>query len=105
MEYQKEELECMVDTSGVTGPFPHFWEAVIGSEGADFPLRSDLLSHYQQIHEELGVQYTRFHGIFHDNLGIYHENRSGQPHFDFTKLDRLYDGLLDYLGNYTKIPL
>jgi len=87
--------EMTIDFAGPKKPFPHFWEVVIGSEGADFPLREDLLSHYEDVREKFGVQYVRFHGILHDNLGIYKEDSNGTPEFNFKKVDKLYDNLLD----------
>lgn len=88
-------VEMIVDFSGPKSPFPHFWETVIGSEGADFPLREDLLSHYQEVKERFGVQYVRFHGILHDSLGVYKEDENGTPQFNFEKIGKLYDNLLD----------
>lgn len=88
-------IEITVDFVGPKSPFPHFWETVIGSEGADFPLREDLLSHYQEVRERFGVQYVRFHGILHDNLGVYKEDNDGSPQFNFEKVSKLYDNLLD----------
>jgi hypothetical protein len=67
----------------------------MGSEGADFPLREDLLGHYEIAHNDLGVQYIRFHGIFHDNLKAYSEDEQGNPRFNFEMIDKLYDNLLD----------
>lgn len=87
--------EMIVNFAGSKKPFPHFWEIVMGSEGADFPLREDLLSHYEDVRERFGVQYIRFHGIFHDNLEVYREDNNGTPYFNFEKIDRLYDNLLE----------
>lgn len=42
---------------------------------------------------ELGATYIRAHAILHDELGVYREV-SGEAHYDFTAIDRIYDQLL-----------
>jgi xylan 1,4-beta-xylosidase len=45
-------------------------------------------------HDELGVEAVRAHAILHDDLGVYREV-GGQPHHDFTNIDRIYDRVVD----------
>lgn len=66
------------------------------SVGADYPAvtgREDALAQLQIAREELGFRYIRFHAIFHDDMGVYREV-DGQPVYDFSKVDALYDRLL-----------
>ncbi|MFN3558063.1 MAG: GH39 family glycosyl hydrolase [Brevundimonas sp.] len=66
------------------------------SVGADYPAvtgREDALAQLQVAREELGFRYIRFHAIFHDDMGVYREV-DGQPLYDFTKVDALYDRFL-----------
>ena len=42
-----------------------------------------------------GFQYVRFHAILHDELGVYDEDASGNPVYNFSYVDQIYDGLLD----------
>ena len=42
-----------------------------------------------------GFQYVRFHGIFHDENGVYDEDSYGQPIYNFSYVDQIYDGLLE----------
>jgi xylan 1,4-beta-xylosidase len=37
---------------------------------------------------------VRFHGILMDELGVYDEDLSGQPVYNFSYIDQIYDGLL-----------
>lgn len=64
--------------------------------GSDYPgtlLRSDSLSQLEAVQAELGFRYIRFHAVFHDDMGVYREV-DGQPVYDFSKIDQLYDNLL-----------
>ncbi len=36
----------------------------------------------------------RFHAIFHDEVGLYDEDANGQPIYNFSYVDQIYDGLL-----------
>jgi xylan 1,4-beta-xylosidase len=38
--------------------------------------------------------YVRFHAIFHDELGVYNEDEHGNPVYNFSYVDQVYDGLL-----------
>jgi len=66
------------------------------SIGSDYPgtlLRADSLAQLRTARLELGFRYIRFHGVFHDNLGVYRE-AGGVPIYDFSRVDELYDQLL-----------
>jgi xylan 1,4-beta-xylosidase len=66
------------------------------SVGADYPAvtgREDALAQLEIARAELGFRYIRFHAIFHDDMGVYREV-DGQPVYDFTKIDALYDRFL-----------
>jgi xylan 1,4-beta-xylosidase len=39
-------------------------------------------------------RYVRFHAIFHDELGVYNEDEHGNPVYNFSYVDQVYDGLL-----------
>ncbi len=40
------------------------------------------------------MKYVRFHGILDDENGVYTEDEHGQPQYNFTYVDEIYDGLL-----------
>src|SRR5258708_12288391 len=42
-----------------------------------------------------GVEYVGFHGMFHDEVGVYDEDASGKPIYNFSYVDQIYDGLLE----------
>lgn len=45
--------------------------------------------------ENLGLKRVRAHGMFHDDIGIYSEDGSGNPVYDFTRSDEIFDFLVD----------
>jgi len=43
--------------------------------------------------DQLGADRVRAHAIFHDDLGVYRES-NGRPHYDFSRVDGIYDQAL-----------
>ena len=39
-------------------------------------------------------RYVRFHAILHDEVGVYNEDEHGNPVYNFSYVDQIYDGLL-----------
>lgn len=84
-----------IDTSKSTTAFPHFWERMFGSGRAVLSLRDSYRKDLESTKRALDVRFIRFHGIFHDELGIYNEDAAGNPVYNWTYLDQIYDGLLE----------
>ena len=92
-----------VDAGDVTGPLPRPWRPMIGSEHLSHllnkdttggrPIGAELTEALRIVATELGVQTVRAHAILGDDLGVYRE-RDGQPVYDFTGVDRVYDLVL-----------
>ncbi|MGI5894364.1 MAG: GH39 family glycosyl hydrolase [Candidatus Merdivicinus sp.] len=57
-------------------------------------LRADWQDQLRELQWEIGFEYIRFHGIFHDDMGIYQEDENGKPKFYFGYFDKLFDFLL-----------
>jgi xylan 1,4-beta-xylosidase len=74
--------------------FPHFWEQMFGSGRAILSLREDYRHDLRETKRITDFQYVRFHAIFHDEVGLYDEDASGQPIYNFSYVDQIYDGLL-----------
>ncbi|MDI7775347.1 beta-xylosidase [Asticcacaulis sp. EMRT-3] len=75
------------------GPLDHFFDLSVGSDYPGTLIRDDSLAQLQTAEDELHFRYIRFHAIFHDVLGTY-KIVNGQPVYDWTKIDYLYDHLL-----------
>jgi xylan 1,4-beta-xylosidase len=83
-----------VEVGAPTRPRDRFADLSVGSDYPGTLIRDDSLLQLKLVRDELGFRYIRFHAIFHDVLGTYRE-AGGQPVYDWTKLDYLYDELLE----------
>ncbi|MFY9804279.1 MAG: hypothetical protein WA211_09395 [Candidatus Acidiferrales bacterium] len=83
-----------VDLRAKGEPFPHFWEQMFGSGRAILALRDDYRSDLREVKSATDFKYVRFHAIFHDEIGLYDEDPSGKPIYNFSYVDQIYDGLL-----------
>ena len=101
---QEPTVQIQVDAAHPAGPFEHKWEIALGSEHLSYMFKGEINEHVKAAgaglragnklaHDTLGIQYIRAHGILMDDLGVYTEDAAGKPHYDWTKVDRLYDML------------
>jgi xylan 1,4-beta-xylosidase len=74
--------------------FPHFWEQMFGSGRAILSLRDDYRHDLRETKRITNFQYVRFHAIFQDEVGLYDEDASGKPIYNFSYVDQIYDGVL-----------
>lgn len=84
----------VIDASAPTHPFPHFWEQTFGSGRAVLALRESYRSDLREVRKVTEFRYVRFHAIFHDENGVYDEDAQGNPVYNFSYVDQIYDGLL-----------
>ena len=87
--------EITIDTRAATRPFPHYWEQMFGSGRAILSLRDSYRSDLRAMKAATGIRYVRFHAIFHDEVGMYAEDSQGQPVYNWSYVDQIYDGLLE----------
>ncbi len=93
---ESSEIEQVtVDAQAVTHPFPHFWEQMFGSGRAILSLRDSYRRDLRTMKSATGIRYVRFHAIFDDEVGVYTENAQGQPAYNWSYVDQIYDGLLE----------
>jgi xylan 1,4-beta-xylosidase len=85
----------VVDPSAPTHPFPHYWEQMFGSGRAILSLRASYRRDLQQVKQATGFKYVRFHAILDDEVGVYDEDAGGDPVYNFSYVDQIYDGLLE----------
>jgi xylan 1,4-beta-xylosidase len=84
----------VIDAQAETKAFPHFWEEMFGSGRAILALRESYRSDVRAVKQVADFRYVRFHGIFHDELGVYNEDEHGNAVYNFSYVDQVYDGLL-----------
>jgi len=67
---------------------------MFGSGRAILSLRDDYRHDLRETKRVTDFEYVRFHAIFHDEVGLYDEDASGKPLYNFSYIDQIYDGLL-----------
>lgn len=83
-----------IDASGAGKPFHHSWEQAFGSDRADMVLTESYLRNADRTRQATDFRYVRFHGIFDDTMGIMAPDADGHMHYNFRKVDAVYDSLL-----------
>ncbi len=58
------------DVNEKTKPFPKYWRKCIGSGHASLGLRRDWQDQLKFVHDELGFEYVRFHGLLSDDMKV-----------------------------------
>src|SRR5215472_14641204 len=84
-----------VDANARAQAFPHFWRKMFGSGRAVLTLRESYRNDLRAVRDVTGLEYVRFHAIFHDETGLYNEDEHGAPVYNFSYIDQIYDGLLE----------
>ncbi len=87
--------EITVDAKAPSHPFPHFWEKMFGSGRAILSLRDGYRNDLRETKRITGFEYVRFHAIFHDEAGLYDEDKEGHAVYNYSYVDQIYDGLLE----------
>ena len=86
--------EIVVDAHGTSTPFPHAWEKMFGSGRANLVMRADYQSDLRLVKGVTDFRYVRFHAILGDENGVYSEDAKGNPVYNWTYVDHIYDALL-----------
>jgi xylan 1,4-beta-xylosidase len=90
----RAQEKIQIDASASTTPFPHFWEQMFGSGRAILTLRESYRDDLRAVKQITDLKYVRFHAILHDEVGVYNEDEHGNPVYNFSYVDQIYDGLL-----------
>src|SRR5205814_7870673 len=87
VDAQVGEGRIAVDAAAPTRPFPHFWVRMFGSGRALLTLRESYRQDLRAVRGVTAVAYIRFHGILHDELGVYTEAPQGEPVYNFSYVE------------------
>ena len=82
-----------IDLGKVTGPLPHSWEAIAGSDRLVVGLREQWRQDLVRVNHDTGIRSIRCHGLFNDEMGI---AAAGAGQFNFLYVDQIYDFMLDH---------
>jgi xylan 1,4-beta-xylosidase len=88
------ELTANTAGSAVKTYKPH-WNPCVGAGRANEALRANWLEQMELAHRECGFQRVRFHGLFHNDMFVYRQNKDGSITYNFQYIDELFDRLLD----------
>ena len=87
------ERTIRVDTAQIKGPKSPLYSLCVGAGRANEGLRADWQRQLRQVRAECGFRYIRFHGLFCDDMGVYQEDKAGNPIHNWQYIDELFDFL------------
>lgn len=91
-----------IDCSGETREVTKHWQFCVGSGHAALAQRADYLEQLKIVHNELGIERVRFHGIFNDDMNVCVRLEDHLPFktfhktkvYSFYQIGKIYDNLL-----------
>jgi xylan 1,4-beta-xylosidase len=66
----------------------------VGAGRANEGLRADWQRQLAYVRKECEFNYIRMHGLFTDDMGVYREDKAGNPQYNWQYIDELHDFLL-----------
>ncbi|MBN1416867.1 MAG: glycoside hydrolase [Bacteroidales bacterium] len=88
------ERKISVDYNKEKGTHIKAFKMCVGAGRANEGLRADWQQQLKMIQDEIGFSYIRFHGLLTDDMGIYREDATGNPEYNYQYVDVLFDFLL-----------
>jgi len=82
------------DVNKISGPLNQAYKMCIGAGRANEGLRADWQRQLRMVKKDCGFEYIRFHGLLTDDMGVYTEDKQGNPIYNWQYIDELYDFLL-----------
>ena len=83
-----------LDFNQVKGSLNTMFKECVGAGRANEGLRADWQQQLAYVKKECGFKYIRMHGLLTDDMGVYREDRKGNPEYNFQYIDVLYDYIL-----------
>ena len=83
-----------VDFNNEKGPLNTMFNECVGAGRANEGLRADWQQQLAYVKKECGFRYIRFHGLLTDDMGVYKEDKNGNPEYNYMYIDALFDYLL-----------
>jgi len=86
--------DISVDCAQALGPRSYVYNFSVGSDRAIIHLRPSDQRDLQFVHDQIGFRYIRFHGLLNEEMKTYSESPAGQPIYNWSNVDAVYDFLL-----------
>jgi xylan 1,4-beta-xylosidase len=93
-QVQKPGRILSVDYSKEKGEYNRMFAECIGAGRANEGLRADWQEQLRYVKEQCGFKYIRMHGLLTDDMGVYFEDKTGKPIYNWQYVDKLFDFLL-----------
>lgn len=90
----KAQRTLDADLKAAKGPTSRVWQDTVGAGRAAEGLRAGWREQLAECRRELGFGYLRMHGLLHDELGVYSEDKEGRPRYNWQYINDIYDYLL-----------
>lgn len=90
----KNDIIILADYNKEKGPLNTMFKKCIGAGRANEGLRADWQEQLRLVKKECGFEYIRMHGLLCDDMGVYCEDKEGNPEYNFQYIDALFDFLL-----------
>ncbi|MGN1328581.1 MAG: hypothetical protein ACI4V4_02665 [Eubacterium sp.] len=98
-----EQFSFCLDYSGETRQVSKHWQFCVGSGHAALAHRTDYMNQLKTVHDELGIERVRFHGIFNDDMNVCQRlsdhlpavTRNRTKLYSFYQIAKIYDSLLE----------
>ena len=87
------ERVILIDFNNEKGPLNTMFKKCVGAGRANEGLRADWQQQLAYVKKECDFKYIRMHGLLTDDMGVYKEDRNGNPEYNFQYIDVLYDFL------------
>jgi xylan 1,4-beta-xylosidase len=89
-----EKRAIRVDYRDAKGDLNPMFKECVGAGRANEGLRADWQAQLTLAKKECDFKYIRMHGLLTDDMGVYAEDKSGNPQLNFQYVDVLFDFLL-----------
>ena len=80
-----------VDFNKTAGRLNTQFNECVGAGRANEGLRADWQQQLAYVRKNCGFRYIRMHGLLTDDMGVYKEDRQGNPVYNFMYIDALFD--------------
>jgi xylan 1,4-beta-xylosidase len=95
-ETEKNSVRVIqADVNLIKGANSKVWRKCIGAGRANEGLRADWQEQLRLTKKECGFEYIRMHGLLTDDMGVYFEDKQGNPIYNWQYIDVLFDFLVD----------
>lgn len=89
-----QERIINIDLNKVKGDFNTMFKECIGAGRANEGLRADWQQQLAYVKKECDFKYIRMHGLLTDDMGVYREDKNGNPEYNFQYIDVLFDFII-----------